>query len=120
MKQTRLDRKAAIALYIEKTGRRISFNGLTYIGKVNQFIEQAEDGFHYYFLKEKMIIYLDKITEKLPVGYMTIQQLAEKYNSTYTDVRNVLFNNDCIEYGKRKLKAYKESDYIEQVKGEVK
>jgi hypothetical protein len=112
MKQTRIDRKEAKSLYKEKTGRDISFNGLTYLAKENGFIVRAKDGFHYFFLKEKMLEYLNQINARLPAGFMTIQQLAEKYGKSYGFIYNVLKGSDYIEYGKRKVRAYKESDYV--------
>jgi hypothetical protein len=116
MQLTRIDRNQALSLYKEKTGRGISYQGLFYLAKRNNFIEQAEDGFHYYYIKEKMEMFLNLILNELPVGYMTTKQLAEKYNKSYNRVYNIMLTAKYIEHGERKVKAYKKSDYLELTK----
>ena len=64
--ETRIGRKEAMSLYKEKTGREITFNGLFYLASRNNFIKQADDGFYYWFIKEKMELYLERILSPIP------------------------------------------------------
>jgi hypothetical protein len=113
---TRIGRKEALSLYREKTGHGITHQGLFHLAKRNGFVEQAEDEFHYSYLKEKMESYLDLTLKDLPVGYMTIEQLAKKYSTSYNRVYVIMLHEECVEYGRRRLKAYNESRYLELIK----
>jgi hypothetical protein len=118
MKQTRINRKEALILYSEKTGREISYHGLFYLAKSNYFLKRDIDGFHYCYLKEKMVAYLEQILKPIPKGYLKIKQLAEKYDLSYSGVNYLVkvYKLKPLKCGNRKINVFNEKEFQKIVK----
>lgn len=116
MTETGLDRNEAKALYKAKTGHDITFNGLFYLADRHNFLKKSPDGFHYVYLKEKMVAYLNQVKKPIPDGYLTLVELAKKYDISYSYAYKLSRTLKAFEFesGLKKtkpVKAFKDKEF---------
>jgi len=104
------------ALFKEKTGQRITRAGLYFIGNQEGF--SVKRGSAVYFDKEKLLEYINTITMKIPEGFYSAEQIAEKTGIGVDWARVLLseYKVDYIKSGRRRKSYFDMKQFVERRK----